>query len=142
MYVKNTSNNEVIVVPDGVDAGTAATAQWGEGVSWAEATQQEYLDSLDPAPPTPQSIYEMSSGGGGKPDAAGWLVQPEVLDFDGTNTTFNLQNTPKFLTDVLVLQSSSFHYLQAADYNLAGNQLTINNPTLVSGDKVKVIYAI
>lgn len=74
------------------------------------------------------------------PIDGGFLMVPEVLPFDGTNNTFTLQNAPKFASEVLVLKSESFHYLQEGDYSITGNQLTIVNPALQSGDRVKIVY--
>ncbi len=77
---------------------------------------------------------------GTPPTDGGYLMTPEVMSFDGTNTTFALKYTPKFVSELLVLKSDTFHYLQEGDYTITGNQLTITNPVLQSGDKVKIVY--
>lgn len=75
----------------------------------------------------------------------GIMARPEVFNYDdnGGSNVFQLTYVPKFITEALVLKSSSFVYIQeGGDYTLSGRNITINNPALVAGDKIKINYAI
>ncbi len=71
------------------------------------------------------------------------LHKPEVFTIGSTMVkSFTLDKAPLFTTDVLVLDgSSNLHYLQDSDFTISGRIITINNPTLTPGMKVKVNYA-
>ncbi len=73
----------------------------------------------------------------------GVLARPEVYAFDGTSTTFELKYTPKFEINVYILKpDDSFFMLQSGDYTISGKQITIVRPSLESGDRMKIIYAL
>lgn len=70
------------------------------------------------------------------------IQQPEIFVYDDYNTNvFTLSKTPGYIINVYVTDvDSKFWMLQDADYSISGNNLTINNPSLVSGMRIKVIY--
>ncbi len=134
-------------IPKGVDGASGVESLNGfDGnvtIGTASSTSIKVQDFFDNTQFSVNETGRISvSTGSVKPDIAGWLIPAEVFTYDGTNSPFTLSNTPKFVTDVLVLQPNSFHYLQEGDYSITNNTLTVNNPELVSGDKVKIIYAI
>lgn len=89
-------------------------------------------------------MFEDAGGGSStKPDEAGWVMPPEVKTYDGVNSFFDLKYAPKFEINVYILKpDDSFYMLQAGDYSISGTRITISNPTLVEGDRMKIIYAI
>lgn len=78
------------------------------------------------------------------PATYGNIAPPEVFTYTASNTThsFTLHNTPKFATEVMVLGTDTFTYLQEGDYNIEGDSLTVSSPALTEGDKVKIVYAV
>lgn len=68
---------------------------------------------------------------------------PEVFTVtDPVVSTFALEKTPTFVSEVLILNGeAALYYLQAADYSVAGRNITIVNPTLTPGWRVKVMYS-
>ncbi len=69
----------------------------------------------------------------------GYVMPPQVFDYVDSNT-FTLDAEPKFI--MMILSATSFTYLQEDDWEFSGDQFTVKNVTLQSGDKVKVTYAI
>lgn len=67
---------------------------------------------------------------------------PEVFTVaDPVVATFGLDKVPLFISEVLVLNGdTALYYLQATDYSIEGRNITIINPTLTSGWRVKVLY--
>ncbi len=78
------------------------------------------------------------------PATYGNIAPPEVFTYTASNTahSFTLHNTPKFATEVMVLGTDTFTYLQEGDYNIEGDSLTVSSPALTEGDKVKIVYAV
>lgn len=116
-------------VQTAVSSETAARLAADDDLSSSVTALSGRLDALTAGAPTPVA----------------WLVEPEVFEYDANAAdprSFTLAHAVKFALDVLVLKSDSFLYLQASDYSLSGNKLTINSPTLVSGDRVKISYAV
>ncbi len=67
---------------------------------------------------------------------------PEIFTVaDPVVATFTLDKTPEFISEALVLNGdTALYYLQASDYSVDGKNITITNPTLTPGWRVKVIY--
>lgn len=67
---------------------------------------------------------------------------PEVFTVaDPVVATFGLDKIPLFISEALVLNGdTALYYLQATDYSIEGRNITIINPTLTSGWRVKVLY--
>lgn len=67
---------------------------------------------------------------------------PEVFTVaDPVVSTFGLDKTPLFISEALVLNGdTALYYLQSTDYSVEGRNITIINPALTSGWRVKVLY--
>lgn len=142
-YVDNADGNlqtqitdlEQRIQPGGQETDPVFTA-WVSNVPnpsvSTDATNKEYVDtSISNAI---QSITAQSLG-------INQIMPPEVLDYSGSNV-FTLLYSPSFFIDVMILTDSSFQYLQSSDYSISGNSVTINNPALNTGDKLKFTYVI
>ncbi len=66
---------------------------------------------------------------------------PERFTSTGENT-FMLNKEPYFIESIYITDGADFRTsLEDGDYNLVNNQLTITNPVIQSGYKIKVIYS-
>ncbi len=114
----------------------------GSGGGTLGLTQVAHDDTLTGNGTTSSPLGVVGSGSSEPPNTrAGYVMQPEVIDFDGVYT-FTLAARPKFIVEAMVLTSNSFFYLQTTDYDVSGDQFTVKNVTLNTGDKIKVTYAI
>ncbi len=69
-------------------------------------------------------------------------TSPDVFTYGTSSYPFSMTYEPTVVEEVLVLNGEDeFHYLQNEDYSISGTSLTINNPTLTNGMKVKIVYA-
>lgn len=69
------------------------------------------------------------------------IQDPEIFISSGENT-FTLSKVPAFIVSIYVTDEVNFRAsLEDEDYSLVGNQLTISNPEIQSGYKIKVIYS-
>lgn len=70
------------------------------------------------------------------------VQQPFIKSYDdnGNSSVFTLPKTPTVIMNVYVLSASEFHLLQDDDFSVVGNTVTVTNPTMTTGNKIKVLY--
>jgi hypothetical protein len=96
----------------------------------------ENRDNTEPVDPDVQYQELLSRLEGDIPIA----TPPEVIQYTGVNF-FNLRYWPKFFFEILVYKDpDSFWRLQESDYSVYGNTVTITNPTMEDGMRVKFVY--
>lgn len=102
------------------------------------------VDSMIAALPTAAQVNALESGITTL-NAQPAIQTPEVFAYDDYNTNvFPLANHASFVVNAYALDpDNTFHFLIDSDYELnsEGTQITILNPTLSTGMRVKVVYA-
>lgn len=102
------------------------------------ADNQDYTTLTEANDYTDERIQSMQ-------DSTSGSVMPSYIKGyteNGSSSVFILPVIPKFILQVQVLTDTSITILQDSDYSLSGANLTISTPTLVDGDRIKVLYGI
>lgn len=123
-----------------VDAAVITKVSLSGGTMTGDLFLPSTPSGTTPSPTKAASIQDVLDAIAAQP-VQPTIQKPQIFDYVDSNE-FTLAKEPAFIIEVLTLSDTTFSYLQDnnSDYVVNADKITINNPVLSTGMKVKVVY--